>query len=245
MKTYTGEPMSVLGYLEVQAKYGEQEKDLHLFVVSGNGPSLLGRNWLVHFRLDWAKIARISTADPPHSLNTLTTKHVPVFEDKLGTITPFKAKLHIQSDAVPRFCKPCSVPYATEKAIKEELDHLEADGILKKVSYAERAAQIVAAPKIYGKIRICGDYKVTVNPVLQVDQYPLPKPETLAVSKKFSTLDLSQAYLQLLIDDESSKLVTVNTHRGLTNTLVYHSASHQPPHCFRKRWTPFFKVSPM
>jgi hypothetical protein len=86
----------------------------------------------VHFRLDWAKIARISTADPPHSLNALLTKHDPVFEEKLGTITPFKAKLHIQSDAVPRFCKPRSVPYATKKAIEEELDRLEANGILKR-----------------------------------------------------------------------------------------------------------------
>jgi hypothetical protein len=43
MKTYTEEPMSVLGHLQVQTKYGEQEKDLRSFVVSGNGPSLLRR----------------------------------------------------------------------------------------------------------------------------------------------------------------------------------------------------------
>ena len=166
--------------------------------MSGNGPSLLGRNWLVHFRLDWAKIARISTVDPPHSLNALLMKHHPMFEEKFGTITPFRAKLHIQSDAVPRFCKPRSVPYATKKAIEEELDRLEANGILKKVSYAEWAAPIVAVPKKDGKIRICGDYNVTVNPVLQVNQYPLPKPEdlfaTLAGGKKFSTLDLSNYF---------------------------------------------------
>ena len=33
--------------------------------------------------------------------------------------------------------------------------------------------------------------------------------------KYFSKLDLSQAYLQLQLDDDSKKLVTVNTHRGL------------------------------
>ncbi len=48
----------------------------------------------------------------------------------------------------------------------------------------------------------------TVNLVLHVDQYPLPKPDdlfgTLAGGKKFTKLDLSQAYLQLELDEESS-----------------------------------------
>ena len=54
---------------------------------------------------------------------------------------------------------------------------------------------------------------------MEIDQYPLPKPEdlfaTLAGGKKFTKLDLSQAYQQLALDDDSRKLVTVNTHQGL------------------------------
>ena len=41
------------------------------------------------------------------------------------------------------------------------------------------AAPIVAVSKRDGKFRICGDYKVTVNKFLDVDQYPLPKPAEL------------------------------------------------------------------
>ena len=74
-------------------------------------------------------------------------------------------------------------------------------------------------PKSDGSIRICGDYKVTINPVLQVDQFPVPKPDdlfaTLAGGKKFSKLDLSHAYQQVLLEPESRKYVTVNTHKGL------------------------------
>ena len=58
-----------------------------------------------------------------------------------------------------------------------------------------------------------------MNQALEVDQYPLPNPEdlfaTLAGGKKFTKLDLSQAYMQLLLNEESRKFVTVNMHRGL------------------------------
>ena len=52
-----------------------------------------------------------------------------------------------------------------------------------------------------------------------MEQYPLPKPDdlfaTLAGSKQFTVLDLSQAYMQVLLDDESVMRVVIHTHRGL------------------------------
>ena len=90
-------------------------------------------------------------------------------------------------------------------------------------AYLERVelyfAPIVSVPKKDGTVRVCGDYKVTVNPSLDVDQYPLPKPEdlfaTLANGKSFSKLDLSQAYQQIVLEEKSAECLTVNTHLGL------------------------------
>ena len=52
-----------------------------------------------------------------------------------------------------------------------------------------------------------------------MDQYPLPRPDelfaTLAKGKIFSKLDLSQAYLQLQLDEASIPYVSINTHQGL------------------------------
>ena len=85
---------------------------------------------------------------------------------------------------------------------------------------AEWAAPIVAVLKRNkDSVRICGDFSVTINPVSKLDRYPIPRVEDLfsrlSKGKYFSKLDLSQAYQQLPLDDQSKEYVVINTHRGL------------------------------
>ena len=81
----------------------------------------------------------------------------------------------------------------------------------------------MVVPKKNGTVRLCGDYKVSVNQALVVDQYPLPKPSdlfaTLAGGKWFTKLDLAQAYTQMELDEESRQYVAFNTHHGLYQYL--------------------------
>ena len=63
--------------------------------------------------------------------------------------------------------------------MEAELEQLEKDGVLEKVTYSEWGSPIVVVLKKGGKVRICGDYKTTVNPCLDVDQYPIPKASDL------------------------------------------------------------------
>ena len=218
LKTYTEQTMPVVGELNVTVRYGTQTKQLRLVVVSGDGPSLLGRNWLKALRLDWQRIGRVAGGNTP-DLDTLLDKHKAIFKDELGIVKTYKATLQVCPDAQPKFYKPRPVPFATKDAIGAELERLEEDGILERVSHSTWAAPIVAVPKKDGHFRICGDYKVTVNPALDVDQYPLPNPTeifaSLAGGRRFSKLDLSQAYQQLLLDEDSKKYTTINTHQGL------------------------------
>ncbi|UYV79065.1 hypothetical protein LAZ67_17000981, partial [Cordylochernes scorpioides] len=84
-----------------------------------------------------------------------------------------------------------------------------------------------------GHVRICGDFKITLNPVLKIDQYPLPKIEDifaiLGRGINFSKKDLSQAYLQLELDENSKEMAVINTHKGLYryNRLPFGIASAQ------------------
>ena len=209
--------ISVTGQLHVHVKYGEQTAPLVLIVVDGNGPSLFGRNWLKYIKLDWGRIATVRTTQT--GLNSVLHGHEALFTEELGGVHPHKATLSVKADATPKFFKPRPIPFAIKDAVGQELDRLERQGIIQKVDSSDWAAPIVAVPKKDGRFRLCGDYKVTVNYALTVDQYPLPKPEdlfaTLSNGQEFSKLDLSQAYLQLKLDELSRPYTTINTHQGL------------------------------
>ena len=103
--------------------------------------------------------------------------------------------------------------------MEKELDRLQALGVIQPVRFSDWAAPIVPVLKSDGGVRICGDYKVTINRAARLEKYPIPRIEelftSLAGGKTFSKLDLSHAYLQIPLDEASRRLVTINTHKGL------------------------------
>lgn len=110
-------------------------------------------------------------------------------------MTHHKATLQIKEGAQPRYHRPRTIPFAIRDAVGRELDKLEAEGIIKRVDFSEWAAPVVVVPERDGRLRLCGDYKVTINPYLRVDAHPLPRSEELfaklAGGEKFTKLDLS------------------------------------------------------
>ena len=126
----------------------------------------------------------------------------------------------VDPDATPCFSKARTVPYAMHERLEEELSRLVAEGTLEPINYSDWAAPIVPVLKSDCKsVRVCGDFRMTVNPVSKLNRYPIPKVEdlfaTLERGKTFTKLDLSQAYQQLQLDAESRKYVVINTHKGL------------------------------
>lgn len=133
--------------------------------------------------------------------------------------------------AQPRFFKPHTEPYAMRAKVEVELERLQQAGVIQPVEFSDFAAPIVPMVKEDGGVRICRDYNLTINQASQLDTYPLPRVEDLftmlAGRKTFTKLDMSHAYQQLLLDEESKQYVTVNTHKGLFryNHLVFGVAS--------------------
>ena len=133
------------------------------------------------------------------SLQEVLDKYGSVFREGLGELQGITAKIYIDRDERPRFFKPYPVAFALRQKVEEELDRLQSLGVIKAVQFADWAAPIVPVRKRGGRIRICGDFKVTINRAAKVEKYPLPRIEelfaSLARGKLFTKLDLSHAYL--------------------------------------------------
>ena len=97
---------------------------------------------------------------------------------------------------------------------------LEQSGVIEKVDTAlYGTTPLVPVVKPNGKVRICGDFKVTLNRHVDVQQYPLPHIDELfsllAGGTRFAKIDLKDAYLQVELDDDSKQYAVLTTHRGL------------------------------
>ena len=130
---------------------------------------------------------------------------------------PFNSKycqIFNQSSAGPVRCHMHSVQNSKQNLIASEKSN-----IISQVTFSKWVAPIVPVLKRDGKIRICGDYKLTVNQATKTDPYPLPRIEdifaSLSKGKSFTKLDLAHAYQQVPLSDEAKELTTINTHKGL------------------------------
>ena len=108
--------------------------------------------------------------------------HKDVFGEGLGTLKGTEAKIYVDPSAPPKFMKTRPVPYALKAKVAKELDRLQSEGIISPVVFTEWAAPIVPVVKQDGSMRICGDYKCTVNQVSKLDNYPIDKTEDLLAS---------------------------------------------------------------
>ena len=205
-----------LGSIRVTATCNNQTKTLPILVIKGKGPNLMGRDWLSNFRLDWQNIFQLRSLD---KIDNLLTKFENIFKDELGTVKDIKAHIQLNPNSQPKFHRARTVPMALRQKVEEELNRLEQAKIIEPVRHSQWAAPVVPGIKTDGSIRLCGDYRTTVNQAAKLDPYPLPRIEdlfaSLAGGQVFSKLDLSRAYLQVMLDEESKHLVTVNTHKGL------------------------------
>ena len=142
-----------------------------------------------------------------------------------------KVKLTVNENPKPTLYKPRPIPHSLQGKVEQELQSLQEQSIISPVKTSEWAAPVVPVLKRNGAIRLCGDYKLTLNQIAPTESYPLPRAEemyaTLAGGKLFTKLDISSAYLHLPLDPESKKYTTIKTHKGLSqyNRLPFGVAS--------------------
>ena len=116
--------------------------------------------------------------------------------------------------------KPRPVPYAYRPLVEAKLERLVQQEVLTPVDVAEYTTTLlVVVPKPNGRVRICRDFKVSVNSHLNVQQYIMPTCdkvfEKLAGWQCFTKLDLAEENLPFEIDEESRRYLVFTTHKRL------------------------------
>ena len=143
------------------------------------------------------------------------------FRPELGCLNTSTAKLFVDPQIKPRFFKPRPVPYLLKEKVEKEIQRLQALNISTPVTSSEWAVPIVPILKTDGTLKLCDDYKVTVNQALQLDLYPLPRVEDLFAALTegtvFSKLDLTHAYQQIWLHEDSKKFTTISIQQRIVS----------------------------
>ena len=77
LKSYSGHEIPVLSEAKAQVSYGDQQACLPVIVTVGNGPALMGRNWLSVLRPDWKQMKQISL-EAREKVENLISKYAPL-----------------------------------------------------------------------------------------------------------------------------------------------------------------------
>ena len=214
LRVYGGSTLNICGEILVTARLNDssQSCSTKVIIVDGEGPCLLGRNLIQSLGL-CNNIHKVSSAI------SFKKEFPELFSEGLGCYQGTEFTIEVDPTVPPKFCKARPVPYTMREKVDREIDRLQKEGIISPVSNSSWAAAVVPVLKPNGTVRLCGDYKLTVNRAARLDTYPIPTLDDLfsrlSGGSVFSKLDMSQAYAQLCLDEESKKYSVINTHRGL------------------------------
>ena len=85
-----------------------------------------------------------------------------------------QVKFYLKENVEPIFLKARQAPFPLRDRVTAELDRLQAAGIIAPTKFSHWATPIVPIVKTDGSIRICGNYRQTVNKYAKTEIYPLP-----------------------------------------------------------------------
>lgn len=215
LKSYNGTTINTCGYIEAKVVYSGKQFIANFVIVQNGCRPLIGRDVLNEMKFTF-EFNSISVTD---KIEKLILKFNDVFDGGLGKYVHSEIKLKLKNNAMPKFVKPRPVPFAFKPKLEKELNRLEELGVIHKIDNSKWGTPLVTVLKKDGSLRVCADYSVTINKCMEDVNYPLPRIEDLFQALqggcKFSKIDLMQAYNQLVVDKETSEILTWSTHKGL------------------------------
>ncbi|GBO08412.1 hypothetical protein AVEN_50160-1 [Araneus ventricosus] len=105
---------------------------------------------------------------------SVMSEYPDVFKEIIGKCKGFKATLYVKENCQPKFFKQRPFLYSIQSRVKNEVKRLVDMEILERIEKSDWATPIDPVIKPDGNVRIFGDFKVILNPVLEDIDYPLP-----------------------------------------------------------------------
>lgn len=190
----------------------------HTFLVVNSEVNLLGRDLCQKLNISFTVNTGTSYTVRAES-DCFLREFATYLSDDFQSSVRQKVSLAINDTANPIYRKARVVPVRLREAVAKELRRLEEAGRISKVFSSEWASPTVNVLKSDGTVRICGDFSATLNKVLQPVHSQLPSIDDVIASvgdaRIFAKLDLTNAFLQLPLEEKSKPLTTINTSEGL------------------------------
>lgn len=245
LKAYDGHSLKPIGKLtDLKVNFNDKTRVLDCFVLPGAGPALIGRSWLKEFG-HWPLLLPNGNKNEMYKIygkdlhDYITQKYKLLFSNSPGLYNKGKTVIHLKENTRPIALKCSHVAHALKPPLEKEIDRLVSLGHLVPADVSEWATPIVPVLKSNGLIRICGNFKLTLNQFIIIDKYPLHTIDEIFAKLQggisFSELDMTHQYMQFPVDESCMDLLTIVTHKGLFRyTKIPEGVSPAPADVQRK-----------
>ena len=138
----------------------------------------------------------------------------------VGKLKNFQLKLHVNKDIKPVAQPVRRLPFGLRDKVDEKLDELLSKDIIEEIpnTPTEWVSPLVVVPKSDGDIRICVDMR-KANEAIVRERHPIPTIEEILYDLNgcavFGKLNLKWGFHQVELEEQSRKITTFVTHRGL------------------------------
>ena len=154
----------------------------------------------------------------PIEVKKLLNEYDEIFHGN-GIMKDYECKLHTKPEITPIYQKMRRSPIHLHDKIDNEIVRLEEVGIIESVTGPQEwVSNLVATPKSNGSVRLCLDAR-SINTAIKRETHPIPTIESVVEDMHeatiFSKIDMTEAYTQIVLEEESRKLTNFHTSFGI------------------------------
>ena len=223
LRMFDGQLLNISGECDLIVRHPvtKHSESLKFYVTALHKVPLIGKDACVLFnliRINEQNICTVSNNDKQCSITM--SDIVSNYSDLFEGFGKLNGQIHLQTDPsiAPVRMPLRKIPVPIKDKVALELKRLQDNDIIEPVTGpTEWLSALLVVQKPNGGIRICIDPK-PLNKALQRDHFPMPTLDDvlpkLTNAKLFSTVDVSNAFWHVELDNESSRLTAFETPFG-------------------------------